>query len=125
MAVRICQFLFFSLDLYIFYTLGGATKSEVTSLEQCCNQVSDAPKSTGRVDCGVVVTTAFKRCLTICHLSVPSHTGLSDAPALGPSLCAASPTGTDGLCLPQGLVHKEQVPCKFLLSWRMNEGGRE
>ena len=73
----------------------------------------------------MVVTTTFKRCFTICHLSVPSHTGLSDGPALGPSPCAASPTETDGLCLPQGLVHKEQVPCKSLLSWRVNEGGRE
>ena len=50
MAVGICQFLFFSLDLCIFYTLGGATKSEVTSLEQRCDLVSDAPHSTGRVD---------------------------------------------------------------------------
>lgn len=63
MAVGICQFLIFSLDLCISYTLGGATKSEVTSLEQHCNQVSDAPKSTGRVDCGVVVNNRLQTLL--------------------------------------------------------------
>ena len=40
----------FQLGSLIFYSLGGATKSEVTSPEQRCNQVSDAPHSTVRVD---------------------------------------------------------------------------